>query len=76
MQNTSWLVHIVIFKRKRGGQEGVENKKIQINILIALITLICLFGSQRLMVGEALSKYEKSCLFMLVWLCVNQFFKD
>lgn len=53
----------------------LDRKKIRINILIALITLICLFGSQEI-VGEALSKYEKSCLFMLIWLCINQIFKD
>lgn len=53
----------------------MERKKIRINILVALITLICLFGAQEI-VGEALSKYEKSCLFMLIWLCINQIFKD
>lgn len=53
----------------------MERKKIRINILVALITLICLFGAQEIG-GEALSKYEKSCLFMLIWLCINQIFKD
>nr|DAO43356.1 MAG TPA: hypothetical protein [Caudoviricetes sp.] len=50
--------------------------KIRLNILIAIIALACSTGFQQLMVGEILTKYEKSCFFFLVWLCISKIFED
>ena len=61
---------------KGGSVREVKKKKFQLNIIVTATSLVCSIGTQQLVIGDAMTQYEKGCLFMLTWLCLNQIFKE
>lgn len=53
----------------------MEKHKIRQNIFTTFLAAVCSIGFQELIMSD-LTRYQKSCLFMLIWLCLSQIFKD
>lgn len=53
-----------------------KEKKDRLIIFIATMSLICSIGLEKIVIREVLTSYEKSILFLLIWLCLNKIFND
>lgn len=57
-------------------EEDFGKKKDRLNIFASAISLICSIGLEKIVIRETLTSYEKSILFLLMWLCLNKIFND
>lgn len=53
----------------------MEKYKIRQSIFTAFLAVAISIGFQKMITSD-LTQYQKSCLFMLIWLCLNKIFND